>query len=68
MYNIFNQTHMGCATLLGVKQGHVLVSNLVSFVSSTALRPVNYRSLCRAAFRFHSFEFAEGRLQVGGDW
>ena len=57
------------------KQGHARVFNLVSFVSSTAFRPVKYRSLCywgkfsrRGAFRFHSFQFSEVRLQVCSDW
>ena len=58
-----------------VKQGHARVFNLVSFVSSTAFRPVKYRSLCywgkfsrRGAFRFHSFQFSEVRLPVCSDW
>ena len=62
-------------TIINHKQGHVLVFNLVSCVSSTAFRPANYRSLChpgkirrRGAFRFHSFQFAQVLLQVGGDW
>ena len=71
----YSSQQIATAELIIAKLGHARVFNLVSFVSSTAFRPVKYRSLCywgkfsrRGAFRFHSFQFSEVRLQVCSDW
>ena len=55
------------------KQGHVMVFNLVSFVSSTTCRPINYRSSCYCgkisrgvAFAIFRGETWSRRWLVGG--